>query len=99
MDIVHVADVVQEILQVILLGKTGQLRYVVEPNVNQTFGPRLPQEIEEPGCGNLGETYGVNFSKRVVPIIRLRGWFLSDVGDSLGLADEGIGNHFITGSE
>ena len=65
-DVVHAADFSEEEWQVTLLGKSCQLIDVIQTDVDHPLGPRLPQQLEEPRSGNLGETYGEDFQNATI---------------------------------
>ncbi len=60
-DVVGVADFLEEIFEVVAFGEAGELGDVVEADVEEAADAMLFQEREELGCGFLRETDGTDF--------------------------------------
>src|SRR5260221_4978967 len=55
-NILCLADHAEKVGQIVALGKAGELRGIVEPNVYQSSDAHSSEGFEELGCGFLGET-------------------------------------------
>ena len=62
MYVIHLAELAQEIREVVLLRKTCELRPIVKPHVHDTPGAGLAKPIEKTARGFSCEADGEDFS-------------------------------------